>query len=176
MKISSPFQCGKISWRRERLPLQYSGLENSTYCIVHGVTKNQRQLSDISVNIFEVLILLSVTEFENIFSLSSVYIFILLMVSLGVQKLLSSTRFHLLNFLLLLLIKETNPKRYDLLCFMSKSVLMTFSSNSKTFMVPDLKFGSLTHFEFIFLYDIRKCSNFFLLHVTVQFSQDHLWK
>ena len=27
-------------------PLQYSGLENSTDCIVHGVTKSQAQLSD----------------------------------------------------------------------------------------------------------------------------------
>ena len=28
-------------------PLQYSGLENSMDCIVHGVTKNQTQLSNI---------------------------------------------------------------------------------------------------------------------------------
>ena len=26
-------------------PLQYSGLENSMHCIVHGVTKSQTQLS-----------------------------------------------------------------------------------------------------------------------------------
>ena len=33
-------------WRRERLPtLQYSGLENSMDCIVHGVTKSQTLLS-----------------------------------------------------------------------------------------------------------------------------------
>ena len=37
---------GKILWRKERLPLQYSGLENSTVCIVHGVAKSQTQLSD----------------------------------------------------------------------------------------------------------------------------------
>ena len=37
---------GKIPWRRERLPLQYSGLENSTGCIVHGSAKSQTQLSD----------------------------------------------------------------------------------------------------------------------------------
>ena len=29
-------------------PLQYSGLENSTDCIVHGVAKSQTQLSDFS--------------------------------------------------------------------------------------------------------------------------------
>ena len=28
-------------------PLQYSGLENSMGCIVHGVTKSQTQLSDL---------------------------------------------------------------------------------------------------------------------------------
>ena len=32
--------------RRERLPLQYSGLENSMYCIVHGVTKSRTRLSN----------------------------------------------------------------------------------------------------------------------------------
>ena len=37
---------GKMPWGRERLPPQYSGLENSMYCIVHGVTKSQTRLSD----------------------------------------------------------------------------------------------------------------------------------
>ena len=37
---------GKIPWRRKGYPLQYSGVENSTDCIVHGVTKNWTQLSD----------------------------------------------------------------------------------------------------------------------------------
>jgi len=31
---------GKIPWRRERLPIQYSGLENSMDCIVHEVAKS----------------------------------------------------------------------------------------------------------------------------------------
>ena len=44
------------------------------------------------------------------------------------------------------------------------------------FMVPGLAFMSLIHFEFIFVYGVRKCSNFILLHVTVQFSQHHLLK
>ena len=30
-------------------PLQYSGLENSMVCIVHGVTKSRTQLSDFQV-------------------------------------------------------------------------------------------------------------------------------
>ena len=38
---------GKIPWRREySYPLQYSGLENSRDCAVHGVTKSQTTLSD----------------------------------------------------------------------------------------------------------------------------------
>ena len=37
---------GKIRWRRERLPTQYSGLENSMDYTVHGVPKSQTLLSD----------------------------------------------------------------------------------------------------------------------------------
>ena len=32
-------------------PLQYSGLENSMDCIVHGVAKSQTQLSDFHLNL-----------------------------------------------------------------------------------------------------------------------------
>ena len=35
---------------------------------------------------------------------------------------------------------------------------------------------SLIHFEFIFVYGVRKCSNFILLHIAVWFSQHPLWK
>ena len=48
--------------------------------------------------------------------------------------------------------------------------------SSKTLIVPGLTFSSLIHFEFIFVCGVRKCSNFILLHVAVQFSQNHLWK
>ena len=70
---------------------------------------------------------------------------------------------------------------------MSLSVLPMFSS--KSFIVSGLTFRSLIHFEFlslkiffkvfvflIFRYGVRKCSNFILLHVVVQFSQHHLLK
>ena len=57
---------------------------------------------------------------------------------------------------------------------MSLSVLPMFSS--KNFIVSGLTFRSLIHFEFIFMYDVRKCFNFILLYVAVQFSQHHLWK
>ena len=54
------------------------------------------------------------------------------------------------------------------------SVLPLFSS--KSFILSGLTFRSLIHFEFIFMYGVRKCSNFILLHVAVQFSQPHLLK
>ena len=37
---------GRYPERGKGYPLQYSGLENSTDCIVHGVTKSQTRLSD----------------------------------------------------------------------------------------------------------------------------------
>ena len=57
---------------------------------------------------------------------------------------------------------------------MSSSVLPMFSC--KGFIVSGLTFRSLIHFEFIFVYGVRKCSTFILLHVAVQFSQHHLLK
>ena len=35
---------------------------------------------------------------------------------------------------------------------------------SKDFIVSGLPFRSLIHFEFIFVFGVRKCSNFILLH------------
>ena len=55
-------------------------------------------------------------------------------------------------------------------CFdLSSSVLTMFSS--KSFIVSGLTLRSLMHFEFIFVYGVRKCSNFILLYVAVQFPQ-----
>ena len=55
---------------------------------------------------------------------------------------------------------------------MSLSVLPMFSS--KSFIVSGLTFRSLMNFEFIFVYGVRKCSNFILLHEAVQFSSLNL--
>ena len=52
------------------------------------------------------------------------------------------------------------------------SVLPMFSS--RNFIFFDLAFRSLIHFEFIFVYGVRKCYNIILLHVDVLFSQHHL--
>ena len=57
---------------------------------------------------------------------------------------------------------------------MSESVLPMFSSRS--FIVSGLTFRSLIHFEFIFVYGVRKCSSFILLQLVDQFSQQHLLK
>ena len=57
---------------------------------------------------------------------------------------------------------------------LSSSVLLMFSS--KKFTVSGFTVRSLIHLEFIFVCGVRKCFNFILLHVTVQFSQHHLLK
>ena len=57
---------------------------------------------------------------------------------------------------------------------MLESVLPMFSSRS--FIVSGLTFRSLIHFEFIFVYGVRKGSSFILLQVVDQFSQHHLLK
>ena len=57
---------------------------------------------------------------------------------------------------------------------MSESVLPMFSSRG--FIVSGLTFRSLIHFEFIFVYGVKKCSSFILLQVVDQISQHHLLK
>ena len=54
------------------------------------------------------------------------------------------------------------------------SVLPMFSS--KSFTVSVLKFRSLIHVEFLFVYGVRKCSSFTLLHVANHFSPGPLVK
>ena len=48
--------------------------------------------------------------------------------------------------------------------------------SSRSFIVSGLTFRSLIHFEFIFVYGVRKCSSFNLLQVVDQFFQHHLLK
>ena len=48
--------------------------------------------------------------------------------------------------------------------------------SSRSFIVSGLTFRSLIHFEFIFVYGVRKCSSFILLQVDDQFSQHHWLK
>ena len=44
--LGSILGLGRSPGERKGYPLQYSGLENSMDCIVHGVAKSQTQLSD----------------------------------------------------------------------------------------------------------------------------------
>ena len=95
------------------------------------------------------------------------------MVSFVVQKLLSLIRSHLLTFAFIFFALGNGSKKI-LLRFMSKNVLLMFSSRS--FIVSGLTLRSLIHFKFIFVYGVRECSNSILLHVAVRFSQYHLLK
>ena len=47
---------------------------------------------------------------------------------------------------------------------------------SRVLMVSYLTLRSFIHFQFIFVYGVRKWSGFISLHVAVQFSQHHLVK
>ena len=86
------------------------------------------------------------------------------MVSFAVQKLLSLIQSHLFIFVFIFIDRGGGSKKI-LLRYMLKSVLPVFSS--KSFIVSGLTFRSLIHFEFIFVYGVRECSNFILLHVAV---------
>ena len=74
-----------------------------------------------------------------------------------------------------------DQKRYCFdLCL--KNVLPMFSSKSFILIVLSLTFRSLIHFEFIFVYRVKECSDFiflvcfYFLHIAVQYSQHHLLK
>ena len=116
---------------------------------------------------------LSVASFAIIFSHSEGCLFILFIVSFTVQRLLSFIRSHLFTYVFISINLGGGSERI-LLWFMSKSVPSVFSSQS--FIVSGLTFKSLIHFECIFVYGVRKCSNFILSHVAVQFSQHHFLK
>ena len=53
---------------------------------------------------------------------------------------------------------------------MSSSALPMFSS--KSFIVSGITFRSLIHFEFIFVYGVRRYSNFIVLHKVVHVNED----
>ena len=48
--------------------------------------------------------------------------------------------------------------------------------SSMSFIVSGLTFRSVIYFEFNFVYGVRKCSNFILVHIAVKFPQHHLLK
>ena len=93
------------------------------------------------------------------------------MVSFAVQKLVRLIRSHLFIFAYISIALGDWPKK-TLVRFMSENLLRAFSS--RNFMVSCLIFQFLSHFEFIFVYDVRVCSNLIDLHAAVQLSQHHL--
>ena len=115
---------------------------------------------------------LSVALFVNTFSHSVGCLFVLFMVFFAVQK-----RFRFNQVLLVYFHFYFQSVRGGfekiMLRFMSESVLLIFSS--KSVIVSSLTFRFLIYFEFIFMYGVRECSNFILLHVAIQFSP-HLMK
>ena len=84
-------------------------------------------------------------------------------------KALSLVKSHLFIFVFISITLGGESKR--ILATLYVSVLPVFSS--KSFTVSGLMFRSLIYFESVFVYGVRKCSNFILLHVAVQFSHHH---
>ena len=115
------------------------------------------------------LILCQLLHLLLLFSHSEGCLFTLLIVSFVVQKLLSLIRSHLFIFALFPLLWEVGHRG-------SCSDLCQRVFSSRSFIVSGLKFRSLIHFEFIFVYGVSKCSSFILLQVVDQFSQHHLLK
>ena len=105
---------------------------------------------------------MSVVSFAIIFSHSEGCLFTLLIVSFVVQKLLSLIRSHL--FIFCFYFHYSGRWVIEDLAVIYVSVLPVFSF--KSFIVPGLTFSSLIHFGFIFVYGVRKWSNFILLHVV----------
>ena len=112
---------------------------------------------------------LSVVSFAIIFFPSEGCVFTLFIVSFAVQKAFKFNQIPLGYFCFYF-----HYSRRWVIEDPALSVLPMFSS--KSFIFSGLTSRSLIHFEFIFVYGVRKCSNFFLLHVVVQFSQHHLLK
>ena len=106
----------------------------------------------------------SVVSFAIIFSHSEGCLFTLLIVSFAVQKLLNLIRSHLLIFYF------HYSRRYVI---EDLSVIYVIECSAFVFFSEFYGFWSyiksLIHFEFIFVYGVRKYSNVILLCVTVQF-------
>ena len=98
---------------------------------------------------------LLVTSFANIFSHFVGFLFILFMVSFAVQELLSLIRSCLFIFISIFITGEGEGTFKKIL---SESVLFIFYS--KIFIVSNLTFRSLIHFEFIFVCGVKECYNF----------------
>ena len=115
-------------------------------------------------------------SFASSFSHSTGCLFILLMASFAVQKLLliSLIRSHLFIFAIVsfTLGDRASKKKHWYTDVKECSAYVYFYE----FYGFRSCIWSLTNFEFIFIYDVRKCSNFTLLHVAIQFPQHLYWR
>ena len=103
----------------------------------------------------------------NIFSNSVGYLFVLLIVSFAVQKVLSLIMSLLVLFCCCYLCLRRQIQTNIAMIFGKKMFCPCFLLSFLWF--PALACRSLIHFEFIFVCGVRKCSNFILLRVAVQF-------
>ena len=128
------------------------------------------QLSYMNSSFILEIKLSSVALFANIFSNFIGCVFTLLMISFAVQKVISFIRFHLSIFVFISFALVEWPKKI-LLWFMSFAYVL-----SRMCMLSYIIFKSSSHFEFIFEYCVRECSNFTDLPVAVQLFQHNLLK
>ena len=107
----------------------------------------------------------SVASFPIIFSYSEGCPFTLLIVAFAMKMLLSLIRSLLFTFAFIFPLQE----RWAIEDLVVIYVIKCSMFYTRSFIVSCLTFRFLIHFEFIFVYGVRKCSNFILLHVAVQF-------
>ena len=110
---------------------------------------------------------MSVASFETIFSHSVSCLFVFILVSFAVQKLVSLIRSHWFIFALISIALGDWPEKIFMM-LMSENVLPMFSFRS--LMVSCLLFKSFRPLEFIFVHGVRVCCSFIDLHVAVQVS------
>ena len=93
------------------------------------------------------------------------------MVSFAVKRLLISIESYLFIFVFLFitLVDQKDPA----VIYVKECPVYIYLLS---FVASGLKFRYLIHFGFMFVYGVRECSNFILLHVAVQFSKHHLLK
>ena len=101
---------------------------------------------------------LSFVSFAIIFSHSEGCLFTLFIVFFSIQKLLSLIRSHLFTFVFISVpLRRWVIDGLALIYCQSKCSAYGFTLS---ILVSGLTFRSLIHFEFIFVYGVRKCSNF----------------
>ena len=100
-------------------------------------------------------------------------LFILMMVSLAMQKLFNLMWSHLFIFSFISLARGDILAKI-LWCEISEILLPMFSA--RIFMVSWLIFKSFIHFEYILVYGVSWWSSFSFLRLPVQFSQHHFLK